>query len=81
LANKKPLSHYVPKFSSKYWADESDFTSYFYCEYASEVKKESKGKKSWGRKRGLYTRAVENALDKELETKVAPIYEKLNFLR
>jgi hypothetical protein len=77
LANKKPLSHYVPKFSNKYWADESDFMSYFYCEHASKVKKESKGKKSWGRKRGLYTWAVENALDKELETKVAPIYEKL----
>jgi len=77
LANKKPLSHYVPKFSNKYWADESDFMSYFRCEYSYNVKKEYKGKKSWGRKRGLYTWSVENSLDKDLETKVAPIYKKL----
>lgn len=77
MAKKKPLSHYVPKFSNKYWADESNFISYFCCEFTGTVKKEAKGKKQWGRKRGLYSWAVENALDKELETKVAPIYEKL----
>ncbi|MEZ8036589.1 DUF4238 domain-containing protein [Vibrio crassostreae] len=77
MAKKKPLSHYVPKFSNKYWADESNFMSYFWCEYTTSVKKESKGKKQWGRKRGLYTWEVENSLDKDLETKVAPIYEKL----
>lgn len=77
MAKKKPLSHYVPKFSNKYWADESNFMSYFLCEHSETVKKESKGKKQWGRKRGLYTWSVENALDKDLETKVAPIYRKL----
>ncbi|PSW67417.1 hypothetical protein C0W88_04410 [Photobacterium leiognathi subsp. mandapamensis] len=77
MAKKKPLSHYVPKFSNKYWADESNFMSYFWCEHTSTVKKENKGRKQWGRKRGLYTWAIEHALDKDLETKVAPIYEKL----
>lgn len=77
MTKNKPLSHYVPKFSNKYWADESNFMSYFWCDYTSSVKKESRGKKQWGRMRGLYTWAVENALDKDLETKVAPLYEKL----
>ncbi|EGR1737988.1 TPA: DUF4238 domain-containing protein [Vibrio parahaemolyticus] len=77
MAKKKPLSHYVPKFSNKYWADESNFVSYFWCEFSSSVKKGIKGKKQWGRERGLYSWAVEHALDKELETKVAPLYEKL----
>ncbi|HDM8199298.1 TPA: DUF4238 domain-containing protein [Vibrio harveyi] len=77
MAKKKPLSHYVPKFSNKYWADESNFVSYFWCEFSSSVKKGTKGKKQWGRERGLYSWAVEHALDKELETKVAPLYEKL----
>ena len=77
MAKKKPLSHFVPKFSNKYWADESNFMSYFWCEYTTSVIKGTKGKKQWGRKRGLYTWAVEHSLDKDLETKVAPIYEKL----
>ncbi|MCG9735711.1 DUF4238 domain-containing protein [Pseudoalteromonas shioyasakiensis] len=77
MAKKKPLSHFVPKFSNKYWADESNLMSYFWCEYTTSVIKGTQGKKQWGRKRGLYTWAVEHALDKELETKVAPLYEKL----
>lgn len=77
MAKNKPLSHYVPKFSNKYWADEANFMSYFFCDFTSMVKKSSQGKKQWGRKKGLYTWDVENALDKSLETKVAPIYEKL----
>ncbi|WP_282175508.1 DUF4238 domain-containing protein [Vibrio nereis] len=77
MAKNKPLSHYVPKFSNKYWADKSNFISYFWCEHSTSVKKEGKGKKQWGRERGLYTWPVEHALDKDLETKVAPIYEKL----
>ncbi|MCD9490246.1 DUF4238 domain-containing protein [Photobacterium phosphoreum] len=74
---KKPLSHYVPKFSNKYWADDSNFMSYFSGEYTSSIKKEPRGYKQWGRVRGLYSWDVEHALDRELETKVAPIYGKL----
>ncbi|EGR0637543.1 TPA: DUF4238 domain-containing protein [Vibrio vulnificus] len=74
---KKPLSHYVPKFSNKYWADESNFVSYFFCEHTGDIKTSLKGKKQWGRLRGLYSWEVEHNLDRDLETKVAPIYEKL----
>lgn len=77
MAKKQPLSHYVPKFSNKYWADESSFMSYFLCEHTASVRKGNKGKKQWGRKRGIYSLEVEKALDKDLETKTAPIYEKL----
>ncbi|MEH0802431.1 DUF4238 domain-containing protein [Vibrio alginolyticus] len=74
---KKPLSHYVPKFSNKYWADDSNFISYFSCEHTGDIKKSRKGKKQWGRFRGLYSWEVEHNLDRDLETKVAPVYEKL----
>ncbi|NOZ11645.1 MAG: DUF4238 domain-containing protein [Gammaproteobacteria bacterium] len=77
MAKKKPLSHFSPVFSNKYWANENAYLSYFYCQYEKEVKSTPQGKKQWGRKRGLYTWDVERALDRDLETKVAPIYEKL----
>lgn len=77
MSKNKPLSHYVPKFSSKSWADDSEFVSYLFCEHTSSVKKTSKGKKQWGRQRGLYSWKIEQSLDRDLETKVAPIYEKL----
>lgn len=74
---KKPLSHYVPKFSNKQWADQSSFMAYYICNYSDNIKKKEQGFKQWGRLRGLYSWDVENALDRDLETKVAPIYEKI----
>lgn len=59
------------------WADDKGYISYFYCCHSHQVKKTPKGWKQWGRKRGLYSWDVENALDRDLETKVAPIYDKL----
>lgn len=77
MAKKIPLSHYVPKFSNKYWADDANFMSYLSSETSSTVTKLSQGKKQWGRKGGLYSWDVEKALDNGLETKVAPVYEKI----
>ncbi len=74
---KPPLSHYSPKFANKAWADNEGYTSYFNCSYSGEVKKNSKGWKQWGRKRGLYSWSVEKSLDQELETLAGPIYEKI----
>ena len=77
LLAKAPLSHYSPKFANKAWADINGYTSYFNCPYSSETKKSNKGWRQWGRKRGLYSWKVENALDKYLETEAGPIYEKI----
>lgn len=74
---KLPLSHFSPKFANKAWGDSDGYTSYFYCPHSENVKKAPKGWKQWGRKRGLYSWAVENSLDKELETAAGPIYEKI----
>lgn len=73
----KPLSHFSPVLANKYWEDGEGYLAYFYCPYKKVIKTDTKGKRQWGRKRGLYTWAVENSLDKDLETKVGPIYEKI----
>lgn len=74
---KPPLSHYSPKFANKAWADKDGYTSYFSCPYSSEIKKSPKGRKEWGRKKGLYTWDVENSLDQNLENEAKPVYEKI----
>jgi hypothetical protein len=74
---KPILSHYSPKFSNKAWADNNEFISYYRCPHKLTVEKSIKGRKEWGRKRGLYIRAVEDALNRELENEAAPIYEKI----
>lgn len=74
---KKLLSHYSPIFANKKWADSDGYISYFSCKYSSSVKKSTKGRKQWGRKRGLYTWSVEQTLDKNLENDTGPIYEKI----
>jgi hypothetical protein len=74
---KSPLSHYSPMFANKAWADESQFISYFFCKHSDSVKKKAKGKKQWGRQRGLYSWATEHALDHKLENFAGPIYAKI----
>jgi len=74
---KKPLSHFSPVLANKYWGDDDGYLSYFYCPYKKVVKTDPKGKRQWGRERGLYSWNVENSLSKNLETKVGPIYEKI----
>ncbi|WP_394191370.1 DUF4238 domain-containing protein [Pseudoalteromonas atlantica] len=74
---KPPLSHYSPKFANKAWAYDDGYTSYVSSPYSSDIKKEPKGWKQWGRKRGLYTRAVENSLDNDLETYASVVYQKI----
>lgn len=71
------MSHYSPKFANKAWSDENNFLSYFYCPHRQKVKKIQKGRKQWGRKRGLYTWQVECALDRDLENDAGQIYEKI----
>ena len=77
MAKKPPLSHFSPVFANKAWADSDGYISYFSCLHSETVKKSEKGRKQWGRQRGLYSWSVEHALDKELENKAGPIYEKL----
>lgn len=74
---KPPLSHYSPKFANKAWADETGYISYFSCPYSSSIKKAPKGKKQWGRKRGLYNWDVEQSLNHDLENQAALVYEKI----
>ncbi len=73
----KVVSHNSPVFANKYWADDEGYLSYFYCPYKGQVTTGHKGKKQWGRKKGLYSLTVENSLSRDLETKVSPIYEKI----
>ena len=77
MGKKKPLSHFSPVLANKYWEAGEGYLSYFYCPYRKAVHTEPKGRRQWGRKRGLYTWDVENSLDNDLETKVGPIYEKI----
>ena len=77
MAKKLPLSHYSPVFTNKPWADDEGYISFFSCPYSNTVKKSTKGTKQWGRKRGIYTWAVENALNIELENDAAIIYNKI----
>lgn len=77
LAKKSPVSHYSPVFTNKLWADEKGYISFFSCPHTQTVKKSMKGIKHWGRQRGLYTWAVENALNTELENDAAIIYNKI----
>jgi hypothetical protein len=74
---KPPFSHYSPKFANKAWADDNGYVSYFKCLHSHEIKKDPKGWKQWGRKRGLYSWQVENSLNKDLETAASPIYKKI----
>ncbi len=77
MAKKLPLSHYSPVFTNKPWADDEGYISFFSCSYSNTVKKSTKGTKQWGRKRGIYTWAVEDALNTELENDAAIIYNKI----
>ncbi len=77
---KKILSHYSPDspvFANKKWAEDGGYISYYKCNRSSTIKKSRKGYKQWGRKKNLYKHSVENSLDKDLENKVGPLYEKI----
>lgn len=74
---KPPLSHYSPKSLNKAWANESGYICYFSSPYSGKTEKEPKGWKQWGREKGLYTWPVENKLEREIETPIQPVYEKL----
>lgn len=75
--SKLPLSHYSPVFANKNWADSNEFVSYFSCAHSSTIKKTKKGRKQWGRQRGIYSWEVEKSLDQDLENHVSLIYKKI----
>jgi len=77
MATKAPLSHYSPVFSNQPWADNDGYISYYKSPYKNNIIKSTKGRKQWGRQRGLYTWAVENALNIELENEAAILYNKI----
>lgn len=51
--------------------------SYLTNRHSGAIQKMGKGKRQWGRQRGLYPNEVETALDRELENEAAIIYERL----
>jgi hypothetical protein len=72
-----PLSHYSPVFANKAWAENEQYRSYYVHPHWKEVESKPKGKKQWGRKRGLYTWDVEKSLNTNLENEAAQIYASL----
>lgn len=75
---KPPLSHYSPKFANRAWVNDDGYMSYFHCPYTNKIKKSPRGWKQWGRKKGLYSWAVENALNVGVEAEASYIYEKIS---
>jgi hypothetical protein len=74
---KPPLSHYSPAFANKRWADQSDYISYYRDIHRQKISKTKKGVRQWGRQRGLYQWRIETALNTNIETDAARVYESL----
>ena len=74
---KPVLSHYSPTLANKAWAHDGEYISYSYHPYKRSVEKSLKGWKEWGRMRKIYSQAVEDSLNHDLENHAAPIYEKI----
>lgn len=76
---KPPLSHFSPVFANQPWADDEGYISYYRDYYRRRIERAPKGKRQWGRQRGLYSWKVETALDHDLENDAALVY--LDLLR
>jgi len=72
-----PNSHFSPVFANRPWANADGYSTYYWNPYTQRVAQGSNGPRQWGRKRGLYTWRVENALNSELETDAAQVYQSL----
>lgn len=75
-------NHYSPVFANSYWTNQqkgNHYAHYYRCPYDANVKvsPHGKGRKAWGHKKNLYTKKLENRLDKELEEPSSKIYKKL----
>ena len=74
---KPPLSHYSPKFANQPWANDEGYLSYYYDCHQQKVMTAWRGRRQWGRRRGLYSWKVERALNEELENEAAQVYKAL----
>jgi hypothetical protein len=74
---KPPLSHFSPVFANLPWANDAGYISYYRDQYRRKVQRATKGKRQWGRRRGLYSWKVELALNRDLETEAARTYSDL----
>lgn len=78
---QKEKNHYSPIVANKAWCDETNhFLAYERNIHAGRVSSLRKGKAQWGRVKNLYPRLVEEALDRELETKIGEIFGHLQTL-
>jgi hypothetical protein len=74
---KPPLSHFSPVFANQPWANNEGYISYYRDQYRRKMQRAAKGKRQWGRRRGLYSWKVEIALNRDLETEAAHTYSEL----
>ena len=78
IVSAPKLHHYSPAFANARWAGATARSVCYYRNlHARAVAKRIVGKRQWGRKRKLYRLDVEQALGRDLESDVAPIYAKL----
>ncbi len=66
-------THYSPVFANEQWASNSQgkrYTCYYRNERARQVTTSNPGRRQWGRRRKLWSRRVELALNRELKSPV-----------
>lgn len=74
---KPQFNHYSPVFTNAPWAEDNHYVCWKRRYDVSAIAKEESGRRQWGRQRKLYSKSVELALDRELETPIAQVYRKL----
>lgn len=75
-------NHFSPVFSNSYWTSEESgwhYSYYYYCKNRKKVVEanKDKGKAAWGFEYHLYSQALEDRLDVELENQAKHLYDKL----
>jgi len=71
------LHHFSPVFGNVRWGDAGGYVCYARDVYVKRITRAPKGPRQWGRKKKLYRHMTEIALNKEIETPAAPLYEAL----
>lgn len=71
--------HFSPTMANSWWADDQRHYVCFYRDNrsGSVAIDPAKGRRAWGQVRRAWSKATEQALDRELETPVAPIYRRM----
>lgn len=75
-------NHYSPVLANKPWisdGSEGKYAYYYHCPHRQKVVKSPKGigTSAWGYELNLYSQAIEDAFDKEIENESALLYNKL----